>query len=101
MALPAIRSHTEPGTVVVSLHGAVDEHDGTQLRRALVDAIVHTRPQRIVIDLTDATALDPTNLGALLAAHDSAACLHITLAVRHPNPTLTAQLDDCGLTPAA
>ncbi len=99
--LPVVRSHTDPDTVVVSLHGAVGEHDGTQLRRVLVQAIVHTRPHRIVVDLTHATALDPTSLGALLAARDSAPDLHITLAVAHPSPALAAQLHDCGLTIAA
>lgn len=99
MALPTVRSHTDPDTVVVSLHGTVGEHDSTHLRRVLVQAIVHTRPQHIVVDLTHTTTLDPASLGALLAARDSAPDLDISLTMRHPNPAVTAQLHDYGLAP--
>jgi anti-anti-sigma factor len=56
------------GTLVISPHGILDATDAVGLRRTLVQAIRHTRPLRLVLDLADVEELDPINLGTLAAA---------------------------------
>ncbi|MBB2948854.1 anti-anti-sigma factor [Actinoplanes lutulentus] len=56
------------GTLVIQPHGDLDADDAVDLRRTLVQAIRHTRPLRLVLDLGDVGAVDPINLGTLAAA---------------------------------
>jgi anti-anti-sigma factor len=86
-----------PHTTVIVLRGDIGETNTNRLRQALVETLVRRRPRRIVVDLTDATVLDPTAIGALLAVQDSASDLHIALDVRRPNAVVTADLTGHGL----
>lgn len=56
------------GTLVLHPHGNLGATDAIDLRRTLVEAIRHTRPLRLVLDLSDVQGLDPINLGTLAAA---------------------------------
>jgi anti-anti-sigma factor len=58
---------------------------------------MHHRPARVVIDLRDATFLDPTAVGVLLAAADTADDLRVALSVCNPSPNLAEQLLSSGL----
>jgi anti-anti-sigma regulatory factor len=92
----AVTTRIYPHTTVILLRGDVGEADAGRLRRALVETIMR-RPRRIVVDLTNATALDPTAIGALLAVRDSAPDMDISLCVRRPSPALSADLAGHGL----
>jgi anti-anti-sigma regulatory factor len=85
-------------TVVIVLRGHVDETGTTHLRQLLVEAMLHRRPRRIVVDLAQATGLDPTAVGALIAAHDAAPDVQVAFDLRRPSPGLAAELAGHGLT---
>ena len=56
------------GTLVIRPQGVLEAADTIGLRHALVQAIRHTRPLRLVLDLAGVRDLDPINLGTLAAA---------------------------------
>ncbi|MFC7531970.1 STAS domain-containing protein [Actinoplanes sp. GCM10030250] len=56
------------GTLVIHPQGSLGADDAVDLRRTLVQAIRHTRPLRLILDLGDVGELDPINLGTLVAA---------------------------------
>jgi anti-anti-sigma factor len=85
-------------TLVVLLRGDVGEADTGDLRRILVDAIMHRRPRRLVVDLGAVTALDPLAVGALIAAQDTAPQMRVRLALRRPTGGVAVQLSTAGLT---
>jgi anti-anti-sigma factor len=86
-----------PAVVSVELAGAIDLPSTSQLQHLLVDVLMHHRPARVVIDLRDATFLDPTAVGVLLAAADTADDLRVALSVCNPSPNLAEQLLSSGL----
>ncbi|GAA1641037.1 STAS domain-containing protein [Actinoplanes couchii] len=61
-------SSSSDGTLVIHPDGDLDAEDAIHLRRTLVQAILHTRPMCLILDLADVHELDPLNLGALAAA---------------------------------
>jgi anti-anti-sigma factor len=93
----AVTMRIYPHTTVIVLRGDIGETHTNRLRQVLVETIMRRRPRRIVVDLTEATVLDPTAIGALLAVQDSAPDLHIALNVRRPNAAVTADLAGHGL----
>jgi anti-anti-sigma factor len=56
------------GTLVIQPRGSLDVTHAVDLRHAVVHAIRHTRPPRLVLDLADVLHLDSTNVGTLAAA---------------------------------
>jgi anti-anti-sigma factor len=96
-----VTTRTYRHTTVIALCGDIGETGTDQLRHTLVQTLMRRRPRRIVVDLTKATALDPTAIGVLLAAQDSAPDLDIALQVRRPNHAMTADLTRHGLTVVA
>ncbi|MGN9892023.1 STAS domain-containing protein [Micromonospora sp. L31] len=69
MTATTVDIKTRPdGTLVIHPYGVLDAADALGLRRTLVQAIRHTRPLRLVMDLADVQDLDPINLGTLAAA---------------------------------
>jgi anti-anti-sigma factor len=83
--------------MAVELAGAVDLPSTSRLQHMLVDVLLRHRPARVIIDLRDATFLDPTAVGVLLAAADTADDLRVALSVCNPNPDLADQLLQSGL----
>ena len=69
MAGATVAVDTRPdGTMVIRPHGSLHVGDAVDLRHAVVHAIRHTRPLRLVFDLADVRDVDPTNIGTLAAA---------------------------------
>ncbi|PRY29889.1 STAS domain-containing protein [Pseudosporangium ferrugineum] len=56
------------GSLIIQPHGILGADDAVELRRALVDAVRHVRPLRLILDLHDVQGLDPINVGTLAAA---------------------------------
>ena len=56
------------GTLVIQPHGRLEADDAVDLRRAVVHALRHVRPLRLILDLHDVHHVDPINLGTLVAA---------------------------------
>ena len=93
-----IRVTRSSGAIVtVRLRGAIDAASSSELRRALVDSIVHRRARRIVVDLSEVTEVDSTGIGMLAAAYGAAADIRSTLVFRYPGERLARQLMDTGV----
>jgi anti-anti-sigma regulatory factor len=56
------------GTLVIRPHGVLGMDMAAELQRALIHAVRHVRPSRLVLDLQDVEDLDPINVGAFAAA---------------------------------
>jgi anti-anti-sigma factor len=88
------------GCVTVEVCGNVEVTAAPVLRRALVRAVLRSRPTRVVVDLHRAGRIDSVGIGTLVAADQIAADRHVPMFVRHPTPPVAAQLRAAGL-PAA
>jgi anti-anti-sigma factor len=97
MVAPTVSSRIFAHTVVIVLRGHIDETGSHQLRRELINALMHQRRPRIVVDFARATSLDPTAVGALIAAHETAPDMQLTLTLRNPSRGIAAELADHGL----
>jgi anti-anti-sigma factor len=82
-----------PTLTAIYLHGDIDAAAAVHLRAALVQALGRRRRgNRLVVDLTEATGLDPIGVGALLAARDAARDARAVFLLRAPNPGLAPGL---------
>jgi anti-sigma B factor antagonist len=82
----------EDGIPVVVLIGDVDVAHRDDLRRHLVE-IERSSPERVVLDLTQATFIDSTVLGAMVAAHRNG----LSLTIRGANGLPERALELTGL----
>lgn len=85
------------GTLVIHPRGDLDADDAIGLRRALVQAILHTRPARLILDLADVHELDPLNLGALAAACAVGDDHHVPVYLDNTSPDLAHRLTAAGV----
>ncbi|MBG0563890.1 STAS domain-containing protein [Actinoplanes aureus] len=85
------------GTLVIQPHGSLDADDAVELRRALVQAIRHTRPLRLVLDLGDVREIDPINLGTLAAACRLGDDHQVAVFLDHPRVAIAALLTTAGV----
>jgi anti-anti-sigma factor len=88
---------THDGTVVIQLHGSLDEADAVGLRHTLVDTIRGTRPLRLVMDLAEVEELDPISLGTLAAACGLGDDHQVAVFVDHSPATIAASLTAAGI----
>jgi anti-anti-sigma regulatory factor len=88
---------TSDGTLVIRPLCLRADEDATALRRALVHAIRHVRPSRLVLDLADVRELDPINLGALAAACRLGDDHHVTVFVDHSSAGIALLLTAAGV----
>ncbi|MEU4560059.1 STAS domain-containing protein [Actinoplanes sp. NPDC023936] len=85
------------GTLVIVPHGDLGDDDAVDLRRTLIQAIRHTRPLRLVLDLGDVGELDPINLGTLAAACHLGDDHHVAVFLDHPRPDVADRLTAAGV----
>ncbi|MER7281474.1 hypothetical protein ABT369_44260 [Dactylosporangium sp. NPDC000244] len=78
---PVTLLHDPSCPVAVSFHGEIDASWAAEAQHSLVAALVHHRPDPIVIDLRGATRLDPRVVGAILATIDAADDLDVPVQV--------------------
>ncbi|SDS90860.1 STAS domain-containing protein [Actinoplanes derwentensis] len=90
-------SSSPDGTLVIHPHGDLDADDAIGLRRALIHAILHTRPVRLILDLADVHELDALNLGALAAACGVGDDHHVLVLVDNATPGLAHHLTAAGV----
>lgn len=88
---------TPDGTLVICPHGILDATDAVGLRRTLVQAIRHTRPLRLILDLADVEELDPINLGTLAAACHLGDDHHVAVFLDHPSAHIAGLLTAAGV----
>lgn len=87
------------GTLVIHPSGVLGLEASVELRRTLVQAIRHTRPVRLVIDLADVAWADSINLGTLAAAYDLGTDQRIAVFLDHPAVRLADMLTAAGVPP--
>jgi anti-anti-sigma factor len=98
MTATAVDVTTRPdGTLVIQPHGHLDAADAVDLRRTLVEAIRHTRPLRLILDLADVEEPDPINLGALAAACQVGDDHDVAVFLDHCSAVLTDLLIAAGV----
>jgi anti-anti-sigma factor len=88
------------GTVVVTVRGALTEHDAPTLRAVLGDLINDQGNLDIVIDMRRLSSAGPSGLAALAAAAGWAAERGATFRLSEPAPAMREKLKGVGLTPA-
>ena len=90
-----------PIVVTISLSGDIDQRTTGQLRAALVDVIVHRKPDRLILDLDGVTALDDVAVGVLRAGHAAADDAGLTVSIYTTGSRIAADLDEDGIHHAA
>ena len=76
------------GTLVIHPRGILDADDAVDLRRALVHAIRHDRPLRLVLELAEVSGLDPINLGTFAAACHLGDDHQVAVFLDHPTSAI-------------
>jgi anti-anti-sigma regulatory factor len=98
MPTTAVDVNTSPdGTLVIHPHSSLGAAEAIELRRALVHAIRHTRPLRLVLDLADVRELDPINLGTLAAACYLGDDHRVAVFLDHPSLAIADRLAAAGV----
>src|SRR5579859_4984472 len=90
-----IVSETGATGCVIKLQGDIDLHALPRLRGALRYAI-SGRPERLIIDLTDAVSVAPAGLATLAAARQRAADTGTPLLLHAPNASTVELLAETG-----
>ncbi|MEU4620610.1 STAS domain-containing protein [Actinoplanes sp. NPDC023801] len=98
MAASTLEVITVPdGTLVLQPHALLADDDASQLRRVLIHAVRHVRPQRLVLDLGAVLELGPLSLGALAAACHVGDARHVTVLFDNCAPEVAALLTAAGV----
>ncbi|MEU4623395.1 STAS domain-containing protein [Actinoplanes sp. NPDC023801] len=98
MTVATVDVNTTPdGTLVIELHGTLDAEAAVGLRHALVDAVRHTRPLRLVMDLAEVEDLDPISLATLAAACGFGDDHQVAVFLDHPSAAIAASLTEAGI----
>src|SRR5690349_18263046 len=87
----------DDGSLVVRPHGAMDDAYAAHLRHVLVHAVRKVRPSRLILDLSDVSAMDSINVGTLAALCDLADDHHIVVFLDNPSERIAHQLQAAGV----
>jgi anti-anti-sigma regulatory factor len=89
--------------ITMSAYGEIGTDNAADLRRLLVEVIMHRRPSRLIIDLDAVTAVDAAVIGTLRAAHATAQDMDLNIAFRTSGSPISEQLHNDGIshTPVA
>jgi anti-anti-sigma regulatory factor len=87
------------GTVVLCLHGRLGEDMAVELRQVVVHAVRKIRPLRLVLDLTNVSALDPINLGTVAAACQLGDDHQVVVMIEISSAALAERLITAGVPP--
>lgn len=85
------------GVVVVTVHGSLDASSCSALEAVLADLIEGQGNLRVVVDVGDMAVVDPSCLGVLVAAADSAAGRGGEVTFAHPTDSVARALEVAGL----
>jgi len=94
----AVDIGTSPdGTIVIQPHGTLGIAEAIELRGALVRAIRHDRPLRLILELADVHDLDAINLGTLAAACHLGDDHQVAVFLDHATPGIAEDLTAAGV----
>ncbi|UQU64648.1 STAS domain-containing protein [Couchioplanes caeruleus] len=87
----------EDGTALVTIRGEIDFSSADEVAQGIRDALSQWSPAEIRIDLTAATFIDSTGLGALIEGYRAAAEAHTRFVVTNPSASFRRVLSVTGL----
>jgi anti-anti-sigma factor len=85
------------GSVVVELRGVISDAAIVELARAIVEAVRHRSPARLLLDMRAVELLDALGIGTVIAGSEVAADAGIDLMVIDAAPTLARRLRTAGI----
>jgi anti-anti-sigma factor len=85
------------GSLVMQPHGDVGAECAVELRQALVHAVRKVRPLRLIVDLSDVSAVDAINLGTFAAVCGLADDHHVVVFINNSSATIEDQLAAAGV----
>jgi anti-anti-sigma regulatory factor len=97
MAVGEILISPTGSTVTITLTGDIGTGMAGRLRPALINIIMHRRPNRIVIDLRAVTAIEAEVIGTLRAARDLAQDVNLSLAFESAGSPVATMIVDTEL----
>ncbi|GAA2492087.1 STAS domain-containing protein [Winogradskya humida] len=98
MEFPIRSAHGDDGTAVVSVLGEIDFSNSDEVAQGIRDAVSQDSPEQIRIDLSDATFIDSTGLGALIEGYRAATEAGCRFVVTNPSDNFRRVLAVTGLT---
>jgi anti-anti-sigma factor len=87
----------EDGTAVVTACGEFDLRTADLLKQALVDALAHGRPDRLIVDVAGVVFMDSMGLRALVGGYRLARRQNTSFSVSNPSAFMRQKLDAVGL----
>lgn len=97
MQIPIERRLADDGTAIVAVLGEIDFTNADKVSREIQAAVTQWSPPAVRVDLRDATFIDSTGLGALIAGYRAAAEEQIAFVVVNPSATFRRVLTVTGL----
>ncbi|HET6481241.1 MAG TPA: STAS domain-containing protein [Actinoplanes sp.] len=88
---------TADGSVIVHPTGDVGLDHAPELRRLVVRTLLHIRPLRLILDLSEVVTIDPINVGTVAAACDLGDDYQVVVLIDNPRPALAALLRAAGV----
>ncbi|MCU7727087.1 STAS domain-containing protein [Actinoplanes sp. KI2] len=88
---------TPDGHLAITIAGEIDMDTGRRLQRAITDALDHHRPQRLSLDMGQATFLSSAGIWALLDCHRHAEQLGCALEISKAHDNVRQVLAISGL----
>jgi anti-sigma B factor antagonist len=85
MESPIRSSLADDGTAVVAVLGEIDFTNADEVAHAIRDAVTQWSPAIVRVDLRQATFIDSTGLGALIAGYRAAIDGHSRFVVANPS----------------
>jgi len=85
------------GILEVVLKGEIDHHSAVRVRAEIDDLIFETRPQRLVLDLSNISFMDSSGLGLIMGRYSLIKELGGTLSLRSPSSAVMKILSLAGM----
>jgi anti-sigma B factor antagonist len=107
MESPIFSERADDGTVTVTVLGEIDFSNADEVAQGIREAVAEWSPATVWVDLSDATFIDSTGLGALIEGYRAATAGASRFVVTNPTPglrrvlTVTGLCDLFGLTDSA
>ncbi|MFI5494336.1 STAS domain-containing protein [Actinoplanes sp. NPDC051859] len=97
MEQPIRSAAGEDGTAHVTVLGEIDFSNADELAQTIQDAVARWSPDEVRVDLTDATFIDSTGLGALIEGYRAANEVSCRFVVTNPSSSFRRVLSVTGL----
>jgi anti-anti-sigma factor len=87
----------DDGTAIVTVRGEIDFSNADEITHGIRHAVSDWSPERVQLDVKDATFIDSTGLGALIEGYRAAAARDCSFVVVNPSASFRRVLVVTGL----